>query len=76
MEDTSCFRAVPSGDVLGGLPLALLGADAWPPGVPVQLHAADANPSLEAEYDASATELLWERALAFCGAVGAQAPAR
>ena len=97
--------------ISGALPLAMLGASAWPPRVPVQLHAADADPmrhqewndafladvraagspvevfdypvsghlftdpSLRGEYDAAATELLWERALAFCAAVGAQAPA-
>ncbi len=96
----------------GALPVAMLGADAWPAGVPVQLHAADADPmrhqewddaflaevraagapvevfhypvsghlftdpSLPAEYDASATELLWERALAFCAGVGAEPSTR
>lgn len=96
----------------GALPLAMLGAGAWPGDVPVQLHAAvgdpmrnqqwnDAfladvrasgapvevvdhpvaghlftDPSLPEEYDASATELLWERALTFCAAVHAQSPAR
>jgi dienelactone hydrolase len=34
------------------------------------------DPSLPAEYDAAATELLWTRALAFCAAVGAQSSAR
>ena len=98
--------------VSGALPLAMLGASAWPPGVPVQLHAAEADPmrhqewndafladvrasgapvdvfdypvsghlftdpSLPAEYDAAATELLWERALSFCAAVGDQSAAR
>lgn len=88
----------------GALPLAMLGADSWPAGVPVQLHAAEADPmrhqewndafvadvraagasvevfdypvsghlftdpSLPGEYDSSAAELLWERALAFCAA--------
>jgi dienelactone hydrolase len=98
--------------ISGALPLAVLGADAWSPGVAVQLHAAEADPkrdqewndafltdvrasgaavevfdypvsghlftdpSLPREYDASATELLWERALAFCAAVDAQSSAR
>jgi dienelactone hydrolase len=34
------------------------------------------DPSLPAEFDAAATELLWERAVAFCARAGAQAPAR
>lgn len=95
----------------GALPLAMLGASAWP-GVPVQLHAAEqdpmrhqdwddaflaevresgasveafdypvsghlfTDPSMVGEYDGPATELLWERALAFCAAVGAQPAAR
>jgi len=98
--------------VSGALPLPMLGADTWPSGVPVQLHAAEADPlrhqewnddfvgvarasgapvevfdypvgghlftdpSLPAEYDAAATELLWTRALAFCAAVGVQSAAR
>jgi dienelactone hydrolase len=98
--------------VSGALPLAMLGAGAWPSGVPVQLHAAEGDPmrhqewndafvadarasgasvevfdypvsghlftdaSLASEYDASATVSFWERALAFCAAVGAQSPAR
>jgi dienelactone hydrolase len=98
--------------VSGALPLAMLGASGWPPGVPVQLHAAEqdpmrhqewndaflaevrasggsveafdypvsghlfTDPSLAGEYDAPATELLWERALAFCAGVGAQRSAR
>jgi dienelactone hydrolase len=96
----------------GALPLAMLGASAWPAGTPVQLHAAAADPmrhqewndafvadvrvsgasveafdypgsghlftdpSLPAEYDPSATELLWDRALAFCATVDAQLAAR
>ena len=32
--------------------------------------------SLPDEYDAAATEVLWERALDFCARVGAQSPAR
>jgi dienelactone hydrolase len=96
----------------GALPLAVLGVDGWPAGLPVQLHrgAADpmrngewdeaflaeagragapveafdypvaghlfTDPSLPAEYDAGATALLWERALAFCARIAAQAPAR
>lgn len=96
----------------GALPLAMLGADAWPHGVPVQLHVAEGDPmrnqewddafladvraagaavevvthpvaghlftdpSLPAEHDAGATELLWERALEFCARVAAQAAAR
>jgi dienelactone hydrolase len=89
--------------VAGALPLAVLGVDAWPAGVPVQVHhtegdprhsagwldafAADvrraggavevvthpgtghlfSDPSLPAEYDATATEALWGRALPFVG---------
>jgi dienelactone hydrolase len=89
----------------GALPLAVLGADAWPAGVPVQLHYGErdpfraqewvdgfladvrrsgspvefvehpvgghlfTDPSLPAEYDAAATEVLWARALAFCARV-------
>ena len=34
------------------------------------------DPGLPGEFDAAATELLWERALAFCAAVGAQPAAR
>ena len=34
------------------------------------------DPSLPAEFDAPATELLWTRALAFCAGVDAQLPAR
>lgn len=88
--------------VSGTLPLEMLGVDAWPGGVPAQIHytlsdpkrrqewidavagavrAAGApleafdypgaghlftDPSLPAEYDAAATELMWERVLAFC----------
>lgn len=88
--------------VSGTLPLEMLGVDAWPAGVPAQIHytlddpnrrqewvdavagavrAAGAplevfdypgaghlftDPSLPAEYDAAATELMWERVLAFC----------
>ncbi|MCZ2859462.1 dienelactone hydrolase family protein [Blastococcus sp. VKM Ac-2987] len=91
----------------GALPVHLLGADRWPPGLPAQLHhtegdpfrkqqwldsvIADAraagaeievhdypgaghlftDPSLPAEYDAAATELLWTRALGFCARVSA-----
>ena len=98
--------------VSGALPLAMLGASAWPAAVPVQLHAAETDPkrhrewddafvsdvraagasvevfdypvsghlftdpSLPGEYDASATELFWERALTFCATVGAQSAAR
>lgn len=32
--------------------------------------------SLPAEYDPQATDLLWQRALAFCASIGNQAPAR
>ena len=32
--------------------------------------------SLPDEYDAQATDLLWQRALSFCASVGDQAPAR
>jgi dienelactone hydrolase len=96
----------------GALPLAMLGADRWPEGLPAQLHNADGDPlrqqewidavvsdarragasievfdyparghlftdeSLPDEYDAQATELLWQRALAFCASVGAQPSAR
>ena len=96
----------------GALPLAMLGAAAWPSGVPVQLHAAETDPmrhqawtdafvadvqesgaavevfdypvgghlftdpSLPDEFDASATELLWERALSFCAAIEAHGAAR
>jgi dienelactone hydrolase len=90
----------------GALPVAVLGADAWPAGLPVQLHYGErdphrspewvdgfladvrrsgsplefvehpvaghlfTDPSLPAEYDAAATEALWERALDFCARVG------
>ena len=96
----------------GALPLAVLGAAAWPADVPVQLHRADGDPmrdeqwdaafvaevrragaaievfsypvtghlftdpSLPEEFDAAATERLWERALAFCARVGAHPSAR
>ncbi|SOD93983.1 dienelactone hydrolase family protein [Blastococcus haudaquaticus] len=96
----------------GALPVAMLGATAWPSGVPVQLHAAETDPlrhqewndafladvrasgasvevfdypgsghlftdpSLPDEFDASATELLWGRALTFCAAVDGQLSAR
>ena len=96
----------------GALPLAMLGATAWPSGVPVQLHAAETDPmrhqawsdafvadvrasgvavdvfdypvgghlftdpSLPDEFDASATELLWDRALSFCAAIDAHGAAR
>ena len=96
----------------GALPTAVLGAGAWPTGVPVQLHVAEGDPmrhpewddafladvraagapvevfrypvtghlftdpSLPAEYDAPATELLWTRALAFCAGADAQLSAR
>lgn len=92
----------------GALPLALLGAESWPSGVPVQLHRADGDsmrnreweeefvvgvraatapvevfdypvdghlftdPSLPDEYDAPATELLWQRALTFCARLGSR----
>jgi dienelactone hydrolase len=98
--------------ISGALPLAVLGAEGWPDGVPVQLHRADGDPmrdqdwddafvadvrragapvevfayragghlftdpSLPEEYDAPATALLWERALAFCARAGAQPAAR
>ena len=86
----------------GTLPLTVLGVDAWPKGLPVQIHYMRDDPhlnpqwtealvtdirasaplevfeypgsghlftdaSLPAEYDAGATELLWSRALRFCG---------
>jgi dienelactone hydrolase len=96
----------------GALPTAMLGVDAWPNGVPVQLHVAEGDPmrnqewddafladvraagapvevfrypvtghlftdpSLPAEFDAPATDLLWTRALAFCAGVDAQLAAR
>lgn len=86
----------------GALDLSVLGVDAWPCGVPAQVHyAADdpfrnqswvdavcgqvrtaggsvttfdypgaghlfTDPSLPAEYDPAATELLWSRVLPFC----------
>lgn len=94
--------------VAGALPLTMLGVQAWPTGVPVQLHYAlddphrsqewidvltaevretarlDAydyagsghlftDPSLPQEYDAVATDLLWERVLAFCAEPAAPA---
>lgn len=88
--------------VSGTLPLEMIGVEAWPSGVPVQIHYTvddpmrrqewiDAvveavvatgapveafdypgsghlftDPSLPAEYDAEAAELLWSRVLAFC----------
>jgi len=91
--------------VSGALPVAMLGAGAWPAGTPVQLHYGErdphrvqewvdgfladvrgsggevefvehpvaghlfTDPSLPAEHDAAATEVLWERALAFCARV-------
>jgi len=96
----------------GALPLAMLGAGAWPDGVPVQLHVAEGDPmrnqewdeafladvraagapaevfeypvtghlftdpSLPAEFDAAATELLWSRTLDFCARTGRQVSAR
>jgi dienelactone hydrolase len=105
----------PCGGVLlftGALPLAVLGAEAWPAGVPAQVHVAErdplrnqewvdaftddvrraggavevftypvgghlfTDPSLPAEYDEEASELLWQRALDFCAAVDAQPSAR
>ncbi len=35
----------------GALPLGMLGADAWPPGIPVQLHAAEADPLRHQEWN-------------------------
>lgn len=35
----------------GALPLAMLGADAWLPGVPVQLHAAEGDPLRHQEWN-------------------------
>jgi dienelactone hydrolase len=91
----------------GALPLAVLGAQSWPAGVPAQVHVAErdplrnqewvgaftddvrraggtvevfdhpvaghlfTDPSLPAEYDEQASELLWQRALAFCDRVAA-----
>ncbi|MGY1802104.1 dienelactone hydrolase family protein [Blastococcus sp. SYSU D00922] len=37
--------------ISGALPLAMLGADAWPPGVRVQLHAAEGDPMRHPEWD-------------------------
>lgn len=57
-------------------------ADVHASGAPVEVvdHPGTGHlftdPGLPAEYDAAATEVLWERALAFCAAVDAQAPAR
>ncbi|SDY33051.1 Dienelactone hydrolase [Geodermatophilus africanus] len=92
--------------VAGALPLAVLGVEAWPAGVPVQVHHAEddpkhsaewldafvsdvrrvggavevfsypgsghlfSDPSLPAEYDAEAAELLWQRALTFLDVIG------
>ncbi len=89
----------------GAAQLEWVGAQAWPAGVPAQLHDADGDPyreqetvdavaaavraaggdvevfaypgdghlftdaTLPAEYDEKSAELLWERALAFCGRV-------
>jgi len=86
----------------GTLPLELLGADAWPQSVPVQIHSMVDDPfrrhpwfdalvgaiqesgalvdafeypgdghlftdsTRPTEYDAAATELFWDRVLAFC----------
>ena len=36
----------------GALPLAVLGAAAWPGAVPVQLHRAEGDPKRDAEWDA------------------------
>jgi dienelactone hydrolase len=36
--------------VAGALPLAVLGADAWPAGVPVQVHHAEGDPKHSAEW--------------------------
>lgn len=88
--------------ISGTLPLEMLGAEAWPAGVPAQIHYTTHDPnrrqdwvdavaasvrtadaplqafdypgaghlftdaSLPGEYDPDATELLWERVLAFC----------
>src|SRR5438270_11487490 len=90
----------------GALPLSILGVDAWPSGLPAQLHQMGDDPrlnpqwtdalvadirragaplevfeypgsghlltdaSLPADYDATASELLWSRTLRFCGAGG------
>ena len=90
----------------GALPMAVLGAQSWPDGVPAQVHHSEhdplrsqewvdalvsdvraagapvevfdypgsghlfTDPSLPREYDEAAAALLWERALAFCRAVG------
>ncbi len=86
--------------VSGALPLDMLGVDAWPAGVPAQIHLAQDDPflrhewldalvaevraasqvevfrypvaghlftdaSLPAEYDARASEQLWERVVRF-----------
>lgn len=94
----------------GALPLEMLGAEAWPEGVPVQIHytlddplrnqewidavgarvrAAPAelelfdydgsghpftDPALPEEYDAGASDLLWERVLGFCAEPIGRAP--
>lgn len=114
MAEYVATRRMCSGVLLfsGALPLAMLGADRWPHGVPVQLHRADGDPmrdeewdrafvadvrragapvevfgyptsghlftdaGLADEYDPAATELLWERVLAFCARLGAQPAAR
>jgi dienelactone hydrolase len=106
-EYVATVRAV-SGVLMlsGALPLAMLGAEAWPAGVPAQVHYAVDDPfrrqewidavvadvraasasaetfdypgaghlftdaSLPAEYDAGASERLWQRALAFCAHPG------
>lgn len=44
-EHVALHRRVAGAVLLSGaLPLSFLGADAWPGGVPVQLHYADADP--------------------------------
>ncbi len=94
----------------GALPVQMLGVNAWPDGVPVQLHvaaddpmrnrewddqflagAADVpvevfeypvaghlftDPSLPAEFDAAATDLLWSRTLDFCARTAPHPSAR
>jgi dienelactone hydrolase len=57
-------------------------ADVRAAGAPVEVYRYPVtghlftDPSLPAEFDARATELLWTRALAFCAGVDAQLPAR
>jgi dienelactone hydrolase len=108
MAEYVATRRAVAGVVLlsGTLPLEMLGAAAWPAGVPAQIHyAVDdpfrdqawvesvassvrsaggsveafdypgtghlfTDPSLPAEYDAEAAELLWSRVLPFCAAAG------